>query len=192
MKIEEYVLDENFDKNAQESLKRFEQASENLSKIEKEIFIGVRNIDVSYYEAYYNYIKADDDHMITFLNFIKICYKNAENGIKLCFYDKRKSEIFENLKNKSEDAFNKYVEYHERLSRVTNNLRVKLDQHSVGELHETDMINLQIFLMSIDSMHTQIANDAEKYRNEEIMPLLQSCEEELLFIEKNKPTEFLN
>ena len=70
MKIDDYELDMEFDRKALETLHRFENASKTLTAFEEAIKSGQRGIDIHYYQAYYDYLKTDDDHMKTFLHFI--------------------------------------------------------------------------------------------------------------------------
>ena len=179
MKIEEYILDENFEQNAQQTLKNFEQASSRLTYFEEAIKSKQRGVDIHYYKAYYDYIKADDEHMKTFLHFIKICYDNCKMGKNMMFISKSKVEYFGDIQKRTEAAFDKYYKYYTKLSDMTKKLNEEIKKYNPEDIKKNWFVQfkLQVFVMAVDESHASLANEIEAYRNNEILPILKECDD---------------
>ncbi len=178
MNIQDYVVSENYIEEAEASLKRYEKASANLTSIEKSIRAG-GEIGINYYKAYLEYIVADNEHMVSFLNFIKCAYDTCQYEKKLSLLNHAKVEKLSNAQSLLDAAFNKYYSYYEDLKILDNELEREIDKYKNIDfsVHHLELMRLHGFLAKIDQKHMIKANEIESYRNKELLPLIEHCEE---------------
>lgn len=179
MNIIDCCFDDDYEEYIRKSFSKREDTSKRLSKIEEDIGSGKKEINSEYYNAYLDYIKADDEHMKTFLYFFKNAYDMCEKEKLYALPIGNRMEALKDMQKKLSDTFDTYYAAYLYLSDLNKklekqilevgNVSIKENPVKVAELHG--------FLMVIDAMHTTKANEVEKFRNENMLPLLSLCDD---------------
>lgn len=178
MKIQEYFVTSDYLEIIKAKQEAFKAASERLTLIEQAIMSGSKQVDMDYHNAFYDYMRADDEHMKTFLCFLKISYDNMVEKKKTIIFPESDKEKCDYLQKQVEESFNKYYEYYSQLNNITNRYKKEIDKFCSINLSKVPFtqIYLQTVLMGVDQQHASLANKVEQYRNDVLLPLIADCE----------------
>jgi len=178
MRIQEYKYNpQTFEFDAYRLLKEKTVADENLRSEEQKIKKDLNNYSLSYFQAYLEYMRTDNEHMGSFLGYLKNEYEmlitEKKNHIKDIDFTKR----LEKHINQAEEAFNAYYKIYERLKRNEKTLEEEIKSFKENNIDDS-MLNLymlQLKLMKIDNIHFTVHNAAEEYRSKFGFYFVEEC-----------------
>jgi len=175
MKIENYIVSENFEELAVNSLHKRDKASKVLTDVENAIRQGIKTVDIEYYEAYLDYMVTDNEHMKTFLDYLKVAYDNFNIGKNIVSINKRRE--VEDLQLQTKNAFDEYYKYYEILSLNQEILKVAVGQYQSVDFSKTPfaLLELHKVLEECDRTHITVHTLVENLRDK-TMPILDKCE----------------
>ena len=178
MKIQDYKLDLNFDELEADARLKRDTASRELTQITNEIEAETRQLGFDYYNAYHNYIATDTAHLKIFLHFIKCAYDECEREKRFVLPESRRESILTALQDRLSKAFENYYEECEKLDKIEKSLAKELGGNAKLNIKSLSIgvLKLHVFVMCVDSRYSEIANNLEEFRSNEILPLIIDCE----------------
>ena len=106
MRIDNYKYNEQtFEKEAYQLLQKRDIADNNLKRQERLLKKDVRNISLDYYKAYLNYMHQSNEHMASFLAYLKHEYEMSRRTTILFFNDEEMLNALNNNIEKLKKSF---------------------------------------------------------------------------------------
>lgn len=176
MKIANYKYNENnFEYDAYQKMLRRNKASEELTRQEKIAKKDPINISLAYYKAYLNYMHEDNEHMGSFLGYIKHEHEMAKKEIVLCSEKGEESEKFNSIVETLEKAFDFYYKLYDCLKRGEFELKEAIESFENQKFKQDcmNLFSLHMLLSGLTQQDVRIHNVAENYREQVAFPLVE-------------------
>lgn len=178
MKIQNYKYNEKtFEKEAYELMKKRAVADEELTKQEKKAKKDVNNLSLSYYKAYLNYMHQDNQHMGSFLAYLKHEYEmlkketisHCDDGVTL--------KKLNDLTAKIEKSFDFYYQLYNCLKTGEFEFREAIKSFEDQKFRENceNLMSLHMLLSGLTQQDLKVHNIAENYRDQVAFPLVEEC-----------------
>ena len=178
MKIQNYKYNaETFEQEAYELMKKRADADKELTKQEKIAKKDVNNLSLSYYKAYLNYMHQDNQHMGSFLAYIKHEFEMTRRTIPLFFNNDEVTLTLQDNVNKTQQAFDFYSKIYEDLKKLEFELKEAIQSFQDQKFEEDAMnlFSLQLIMMKLNDSYLILQNTAEMYRENFGFPLVEKC-----------------
>jgi len=176
MRIDNYKYNEQtFEKEAYQLLQKRDIADNNLKRQERLLKKDVRNISLDYYKAYLNYMHQSNEHMASFLAYLKHEYEMSRRTTILFFNDEEMLNALNNNIEKLKKSFKFYCELYDNLKQIEFELKETIDSFEANKFKE-DAINLLTIHSVLEKLSTQdliVQNTAELYRDRIAFPLIE-------------------
>ena len=189
MKIENYKYNkESFEQEGYELLIKFDEANDRLKKQEGFIKKDVNNMSLSYFKAYLNYMRAGNEHMASFMPYLKHEYEMLNVLMNTNGNDSEIRNQANMLIDKIKTAFDFYGDLHKQLKEIEFDLKEAIESFESNKFKE-DLLNLftlQTLLQKLSIKDYIINKNAELYREQFAFPLVEEC---LKFRNKGKKFE---
>ena len=178
MKIQNYKYnEESFEKEVYDLLKKRDVADKELTKQEKITQKDIKQLSLSYYKAYLNYMHYDNLHMGSFLAYLKHEYEKLKKATVSHFNDDIMLEKLNELINKTEQAFDFYYQLYNCLKVGEFELKEAIKSFEDQKFREDcgNMMSLHFLLSGLTQQDLRVHNIAENYREQVAFPLVEEC-----------------
>ena len=178
MNIRNYKYNpETFEEEAYKALLKREEAEKKLTIEEKKTKKNIKNLSLNYYKAFLEYMHADNEHMATFLAYLKHEHEMLQRTQLLFFNNEELSQRFYKKIRTAEDMFNAYMSSYENLKEAEYELKEAI-QSFERQMFNEDLVNLMSLhavLAKVQRGYIFLQNTTEQYRNTFGFPFVEEC-----------------